>query len=98
MRSKIFFVTLTAASMLAVPVAAFAQGQTDSKGNAMGSRHVTNANRHVTHNTRHKMHSSSGTVGANMGTHRAKHPTPSSTQGDVGPGGTNNGTLTTPTR
>jgi uncharacterized low-complexity protein len=91
MRSKALFVTLTATSLLAVPVSAFAQGQTDSKGNAMGSRHVT-------HSTHHQMHSGSGTVGANMGAHRAKHPTPSSTQGDVGPGGTNNGTLTAPLR
>jgi hypothetical protein len=98
MRSTILLVALTATSMLAVPVSAFAQGQTDSTGNATSSRHVTNANRHVTHSTHHKMHSGSGTVGANMGTHRAKHPTPGSTQGDVGPGGTNNGTLTTPTR
>jgi hypothetical protein len=98
MRSKILFVTLTATAMLAVPVAAFAQGQTDSTGKSMGSQHVTNTNRHVTHSTQHKMHSGSGTVGANMGTHRAKRPTPGSTQGDVGPGGANNGTLTTPTR
>jgi hypothetical protein len=98
MRSKILLVALTATSMLAVPVAAFAQAQTDSTGTATGSRHVTNANRHVIHSTQHKMHSCSGTVGANMGTRRAKHPTPASTQGDVGPGGTNNGTLTTPTR
>src|SRR5438270_1906255 len=68
MRSKLLFVTLTATSVLAVPVAAYAQGQTDSQGNAMGSQHVKKANRHVTHSTSHQMHS--GTVGANMGTHR----------------------------
>src|SRR4051794_15340397 len=96
MRSKLLFVTLTATSILAVPVAAVAQGQTDSTGKAMGSRHVTQSNQHVTHATQHKAHS--GTVGANTGTHRTKHPTPSSTQGDVGPGGNNNGTLTSPTR
>jgi hypothetical protein len=96
MRSKLLFVTLTATSILAVPVGVYAQGQTDSTGKAMGSRHVTNANRHVTHSTSHKMRS--GTVGANMGTHRAKRATPSSTQGDVGPSGNNNGTVTSPTR
>jgi hypothetical protein len=91
MRSKLLFVTLTATTMLAVPVACYAQGQTDSRGNAMGSRQVNNG-MHM----KKKMHT--GTVGANMGTRRARHQTPSSTQGDVGPGGNNNGTLTTPTR
>jgi hypothetical protein len=89
MRSKLFAV-LTAASILAIPAAAFAQGQTDSMGNANGSRHVGNGMKNS------KMHS--GTVGSNMRTNGANHPTPSSTQGDVGPGGNNNGTLTAPTR
>jgi uncharacterized low-complexity protein len=93
MRSKLLFVTLAATSILAVPVAAYAQGQTDSSGNAMGSRHVSHGTKKI-HTS--KMHT--GTVGANMGAHRAKHSTPSSTQGDVGPGGNNNGTVTSPTK
>ena len=85
MRSKVFLAALTATCMAAVPVIAFAQSQTDTKGNAMGSQHVGNGPKRTTTPAM-----SSGTVGANG----ANHPTPSSTQGDVGPGGNNNGTLT----
>jgi hypothetical protein len=92
MRSRLLFVTLTA-SILAVPVAAYAQGQTDAGGSAMGSRHVSNSMKKMHTGRKH-----TGTVGANTGTHRAKHPTPGSTQGDVGPGGNNNGTQTSPTK
>jgi hypothetical protein len=91
MRPKLLFVTLTATSMLAVPFAAYAQGQTDSRGNAMGSQHVGDG-------MKMKKKTHTGTVGANTGTRPARHPTPSSTQGDVGPSGNNNGTLTRPTR
>jgi hypothetical protein len=98
MRSKLLFVTLTAASILAVPVATFAQGQSDSTGNAMGSRHVNHSPSKMHSSKMHTGKTHTGTVGANMGNHRAKHSSPSSTQGDVGPGGNNNGTLTSPTR
>jgi hypothetical protein len=67
MRSKLLFAALTATSMLAVPVTAFAQGFIYG---GMGYEPY-------------------GPVGA-------RHPTPSSTQGDVGPEGNNNGTLTPP--
>ena len=91
MRSKLLLAALTATCIAAVPVAASAQSQTDARGNAMGSQHVGNGPKRTTAPGTH-----SGTVGSNMRANGANHPTPSSTQGDVGPGGNNNGTLTRP--
>jgi hypothetical protein len=87
MRSRLLILALAAASMLAAPIAASAQGQTDSRGNAMGSQHVGNGPKRTT---------TPGTPAGTVGANGANHPTPSSTQGDVGPGGNNNGTLTGP--
>jgi hypothetical protein len=91
MRFRILSAALTATCVAAVPALAVAQGQTDSTGSAMGSRHVGNGAKRTTAPGMH-----TGTVGSNMRANGANHPTPSSTQGDVGPGGNNNGTLTKP--
>ncbi|RJF74755.1 hypothetical protein [Rhodopseudomonas palustris] len=83
-----------AAALLATTIAAAAQGQTDTRGNAMGSQNVGNGSMQ-----RGTMAPAPGTTtGAAGSMNGANHPTPSSTQGDVGPGGNNNGTRTGPAR
>lgn len=76
-----------AAALLATTFAASAQGQTDSRGNAMGSQNVGNG-------TPRTVAPGATTGMGGTGMNGANHPTPSSTQGDVGPRGNNNGTLT----
>jgi hypothetical protein len=90
MPTKLLLVSLAAVSILAAPIAAFAQS-TDANGRAMGSERVGNGKARMT---------TQGTVGAGTGmrANGTNHPTPSSTQGDVGPDGNNNGTLTPPAR
>lgn len=83
-----------AAALLATTMAAAAQSQTDTRGNAMGSQNVGNGGMQ-----RGTMAPAPGTTtGAAGSMNGANHPTPSSTQGDVGPGGNNNGTRTGPAR
>jgi hypothetical protein len=89
MHSRIKMVAAVAASLLATTMVASAQSQTDSRGNAMGSERVGNGVP-----TTRTPGVPVGTVGANG----ANHPTPSSSQGDVGPEGNNNGTRTPPSR
>lgn len=82
-----------AAALLATTLAAAAQSQTDTRGNAMGSERVgTGA---PMQNGTMAPGTTTGAAGSMNG---ANHPTPSSTQGDVGPGGNNNGTRTPPAR
>ena len=84
---------IAAAALIATTFGAAAQGQTDRNGNAMGSQHVGNGAPTT------KTPGMSGTTGMNRsgggttGMNGANHPTPSSTQGDTGPGGNNTGTL-----
>ena len=90
MRYHIRYAAIVAASLLASTLAASAQGQTDKSGKAMGSEKVGNGS--PTTKTPGQ------TSGSNMGANGANHPTPSSTQGDVGPAGNNNGTRTSPSK
>ena len=85
MRSKFLIICATGAAIVAAPLAASAQGSTDTKGNAMGSEQVGNGMKKATAPKKH-----SGTIGANTkGTKGAKatQPALSSTQGEVGSGG-----------
>ncbi|KPF89440.1 hypothetical protein IP86_27405 [Rhodopseudomonas sp. AAP120] len=84
-----------AAALLATTLAASAQGQTDTRGNAMGSQHVGNGGSMERGTMAPAPGTTTGAAGSMNG---ANHPTPSSTQGDVGPGGNNNGTRTGPAR
>lgn len=93
MQLRFALTVLAATCITAGAGAASAQSQTDTKGNAMGSQHVGNGPKGMT-----TPGMPSGTVGSNVRANGTNHPTPSSTQGDVGPGGNNNGTLTTPRR
>jgi hypothetical protein len=84
---------IAAATVLATTLAASAQGSTDSRGNAMGSQYVGEG-RPV---ERGVVVAPGVTTGAGYGAwNGANHPTPSSTQGDVGPQGNNNGTQSGP--
>ncbi|MCG6206569.1 hypothetical protein LPW26_18120 [Rhodopseudomonas sp. HC1] len=86
--------TKIAGAAAAALLAAAAQGQTDTRGNAMGSQNVGNGGMQ-----RGTMAPALGTTtGAAGSMNGENHPMPSSTQGDVGPGGNNNGTLTGPAR
>ncbi|WP_022723089.1 hypothetical protein [Rhodopseudomonas sp. B29] len=84
---------IAAAALIATTFGAAAQAQTDRNGNAMGSQHVGNGAPST------MSPGKSGATGMNRGSgvttgmNGANHPTPSSTQGDTGPGGNNNGTL-----
>ena len=86
MRSKFLIICAAGAAILAAPLAASAQGSTDTKGNAMGSEQVGSGMKKATAPKKH-----SGTTGANTGTKGAKanQPAPTSTKGEVGPGGSN---------
>ncbi|MFL9501141.1 hypothetical protein KQX63_22815 [Rhodopseudomonas palustris] len=79
---------VAAAALLATTMAAAAQSQTDSRGNAMGSQNVGNGAPHTG-----TMAPSTTTGMGGKGINGANHPTPSSTQGDTGPRGNNNGTI-----
>lgn len=83
---------LAMAALVATTMSAAAQGQTDSQGNAMGSQHVGNGARPGTTTGMSNSGMNRESAGSNIGANGANHPTPSSTQGDVGPGGNNNGT------
>ena len=81
MRSKFLIICATGAAIVAAPLAASAQGSTDTKGNAMGSEQVGNGMKKATAPKKH-----SGTTGANTKGAKANKPAPSSTQGEVGSG------------
>lgn len=86
MNQKIKFLSLAAASLLATTAGAYAQGYVYDNG--MGpaySRYETAPPAPMYYPAR------PGWYGSMSG---ANHPVPSSTQGDVGPQGNNNGTLT----
>lgn len=85
---------VAAAALFATTLAASAQSQTDPRGNAMGSERVGNGGA-MHQGTTMAPGTTTGAAGSMNG---ANHPTPSSTQGDVGPGGNNNGTRTGPAR
>jgi len=94
MQRKIQLTALVAVSLLAGTAGAFAQGYDrypyDRYGNAMawqpGPGYETFAPR--------PMYYPGPAPWGGRGFNGANHPTPSSSQGDVGPGGNNNGTLT----
>ena len=82
-------VSLVAASLLATTAGAFAQGYYDQYGNP-GGRYI--APRYQPVQPRAMYYPAQpGWYGSLNG---ANHPEPSSSQGDVGPEGNNNGTLT----
>jgi len=91
MQQKIKFLSLAAASLIAMTAGAYAQGY-DAYGNQVGwdrnyPREQAAPPRVTSHPAQPGWYGSYGYNGSN-------HPTPSSTQGDVGPEGNNNGTLT----
>jgi len=75
---------IAAAALLTTTLAAAALSQTDSRGSEMGLQKVGNGQPSTM---------ALGTTTERSGT-GINHPTPSSAQGDVGPGGSNNGTRT----
>jgi len=89
MQQKIAILSLAAASLIATTAGAFAQGY-DQYGNPAGWQRA--APRYETVQPRAMYNSAQpGWYGSYNSTN---HPTPSSGQGDVGPEGNNNGTLT----
>lgn len=89
MNQKIKFLSLAAASLLATTAGAYAQGYVYESDSEMGpaySRYDTTPPPAATY-----YQAQPGWYGAMNG---SNHPVPSSTQGDVGPQGNNNGTLT----
>jgi hypothetical protein len=89
MQSKLMIAAF-AACAIALPTLASAQ-QTDSKGNAMGSDKVGNG---TPKTTAPGMSGTTGTGTTGNSMSGTTHTTPSSSQGDVGPGGNNNGAPT----
>ncbi|WP_322515620.1 hypothetical protein SR870_22005 [Rhodopseudomonas palustris] len=95
MKSRMSKITgIAAATLLATTLAAAAQSQTDSRGNAMGSKNVGNGQPSTMAPAKGTMAPGATTGMSGKGMNGANHPTPSSTQGDVGPSGNNNGTQT----
>lgn len=88
MQNKSKLLCLITASLVASTAAASAQGY-DWSGRSVGWDRTAPAHEPV--QPRAYYPDVAGPYGALNGTN---HPTPSSTQGDVGPGGNNNGTLT----
>ncbi|ABE41500.1 hypothetical protein [Rhodopseudomonas pseudopalustris] len=82
---------MAAAVLLATTMIAGAQSQTDTRGNAMGSERVGNGRAMERGTVAPAPGMTTGSSGRMNG---ANHPTPQSTQGDVGPEGNNNGTQT----
>jgi hypothetical protein len=92
MQRKIQMTALVAVSLIAGTAGAFAQGY-DRYGNAMawqpGPGYAVPVPRPMYYPGYYP-----GPGPWGRGLNGANHPTPSSSQGDVGPGGNNNGTLT----
>jgi hypothetical protein len=92
MQRKIQLTALVAVSLIAGTAGAFAQGY-DRYGNAMawqpGPGYAVPVPRPMYYPGYYP-----GPGPWGRGLNGANHPTPSSSQGDVGPGGNNNGTLT----
>ncbi len=92
MQRKIQLTALVAVSLIAGTAGAFAQGY-DRYGNAMawqpGPGYAVPVPRPMYYPGYYQ-----GPGPWGRGLNGANHPTPSSSQGDVGPGGNNNGTLT----
>ncbi|MCA6125785.1 hypothetical protein J6500_28395 [Bradyrhizobium sp. WSM 1704] len=86
MNQKIKFLSLAAASLLATTAGAYAQGYVYESDMGPAYSRYEAAPPPVAYYP-----AQPGWYGAFNGTN---HPTPSSTQGDVGPQGNNNGTLT----
>ena len=92
MQHKIKILSLVAASLLATTAGAFAQGY-DQYGRIVGWQRPAPRTETVQPRVNYNPAQPSwyDSYGSYNGTNR---PTPSSTQGDVGPEGNNNGTLT----
>ncbi|MCC8936855.1 MULTISPECIES: hypothetical protein [Bradyrhizobium] len=88
MNQKIKFLSLVAASVMATTAGAYAQGY---YGSSWDQEYAYSGPRYYTAQPDVMYQPAPGYYGAYNG---ARHPTPSSTQGDVGPSGNNNGTLT----
>jgi hypothetical protein len=91
MQQKIQLMALVAATLVAGTAGAFAQVY-DRYGNAVGWQPVGPRPGYETSVPPPMYYP--GPVAWGRGFNGTNHPTPSSTQGDVGPGGNNNGTLT----
>ncbi|MBR0696677.1 hypothetical protein [Bradyrhizobium lablabi] len=90
MQQKIKILSLVAASLIATTAGAFAQGY-DAYGNPVGWDRAGPRYESVQPRAMYYPGQQYQYYGSPNGTN---HPTPSSTQGDVGPDGNNNGTLT----
>lgn len=84
---------VAAAALLATTMAASAQSQTDSHGNAMGSKKVGNGAPHTgTMAPGNKMAPGTTTGMGGKRMNSPTHPAPSANQGEVGTGGSANPT------
>jgi hypothetical protein len=91
MQQKIKFLSLVAASVMATTAGAYAQGYYGNAG-AWDQAYDYSGPRYETAQPQAMYYPAQpGWSGSMSG---ANHPAPSSTQGDVGPQGNNNGTLT----
>ncbi|KWV48549.1 hypothetical protein AS156_18995 [Bradyrhizobium macuxiense] len=93
MQTKIKIVSLAAATLLATTAGAFAQGYYPYGNYGAGRYYGGPSYETGQPNVMMYYPAQPGRYGSFNG---SNHPTPSSTQGDVGPEGNNNGTLTGP--